>query len=286
MSWRRYDLIYRLHSPLHIGYRRVGNLMQTRGYAPGRNLWAFLTARLTRDYAQDTSAYEAVGQEIMQYFRFTYLHPALPHQSDQVAPSSLEELKIYYAWSDSLFEYLFLDSYASTALDYAHRSAEDGALHEVTFLRPRTRPLPGMESMPVYLAGHIYVRQEWPDDSPLQWWREALKNIQIGGERTYGWGRMVRTSNLQEGREQAPEIELKAGAHAPAHSLAVSHGQRSPVKAMRGTIEPLVGWERDNTPARRRWRLTPHPAICYAPGSRVMQEQKLQIGPMGILSSV
>ena len=48
MAWQKYDLAFQLLAPLHIGYRKVGNLMQSRGYVPGKNLWAALTARLTR----------------------------------------------------------------------------------------------------------------------------------------------------------------------------------------------------------------------------------------------
>ena len=285
MTWRRYDLIFRLQSPLHIGYRRIGNLMQTRGYAPGRNLWAALTERLTRDFVQRPAArdYIAIGGQVKTFFRFTYLYPATAIQEPAGKPLAAPDMRVHHPWDDVHFDYLFLDSYASTALDYDRRAAADGTLHEVTFLRPYTRARAGQPSQPVYLAGSVYVQEAWPEGSPLRHWRHALDRLQVGGERTYGWGRMKRMSALQEGVEQPPELTLAAGEPLPAHALAVSHQQRRPIRSARGPIEPMVGWERDNDASTRRWRLTPDPAICYAPGSRVRRAQTCQIGPLGLL---
>ena len=49
MAWTHYRLKFRLISPLFVGFRRSGNLWETRRYVPGKVLWAALTARLTRD---------------------------------------------------------------------------------------------------------------------------------------------------------------------------------------------------------------------------------------------
>ncbi|HEX9926566.1 MAG TPA: hypothetical protein VGD99_28225, partial [Anaerolineae bacterium] len=80
MAWQKYELIFRLLSPLHIGHRKVSNLMQSRSYVPGKVLWAALTARLTRDYdnGRDGQRYEKIGNKVCQHFRFGYLYPALP----------------------------------------------------------------------------------------------------------------------------------------------------------------------------------------------------------------
>ena len=43
-----YRLVFQIKSPLHIGWRRIGNLMQTQYYVPGRSFWGAVTANLTR----------------------------------------------------------------------------------------------------------------------------------------------------------------------------------------------------------------------------------------------
>jgi len=40
MTWQLFQVTYELHSPLHIGYHKIGNLQRTRYYIPARNLWA------------------------------------------------------------------------------------------------------------------------------------------------------------------------------------------------------------------------------------------------------
>src|SRR3990172_6355082 len=79
MSWNVYDIAFRLISPLHIGYRKVSNLQQTRGYVPSKTLWAALTARLTGDtiYRAQRKDYEHVGEKINRHIRFSYFYPSL-----------------------------------------------------------------------------------------------------------------------------------------------------------------------------------------------------------------
>ena len=52
MTWRAFEVVLRLRSPMHIGCGKVGNLQRTRPYVTGRVLWGALTMRLTRDAAQ------------------------------------------------------------------------------------------------------------------------------------------------------------------------------------------------------------------------------------------
>lgn len=277
MSWQTYPLAFRLLGPLHVGYRKVGNLQQTRGYVTSKMLWAALTARLTRDALPGAAGadYVRIGAKIDDQIRFSYLYAAL----DAAGP-------VFHPWQDeATFAYRYLDSYASTALDYDRQSAAEGLLHEVEFIRARARPLADENPPQVYLLGQLYVQEEL--DTELVGWKEALARLQMGGERGYGWGRLDLRSNLSAPQETGlptPQVRLGKGEALVAHALAVSAAGRPAVSAVQGPVEPLVGWERDNRAGRaadKPWRIS-QALICYAPGSVVTADATFAIGPYGI----
>jgi len=281
MAWRHYPLRFRLLSPLHVGYRKVGNLMQTRPYIPGKPLWAALTARLTLEPHSNPQRkdYKAIGDRLQKYFRFGYLWPSLDGETP------------YFWWEHEDFEYVFLGSYVSTALDYGRMAAEEGSLHEIEFISPYTRD----GGLPVYLVGDLWVQEdELSGSKGLESWQEALGRIQLGGERGYGWGR-VQLLPLERGRrgqgltvtgfrwqEQANEIIIKIfkGDCLPAHAVA------SPEVKVIGPLEPLVGWERADESSGRVWELS-EPRIVYAPGARADKDLQLVVSKSwGLLEAV
>jgi hypothetical protein len=274
MSWQKYDLIFRLQSPMHIGWRKSGNLMQTRGYVTGKVFWAALTARLTRDYdngAANAARYGEIGEQIKENFRFSYLYPAIHDGA---------EYKFHYPWEDD-FDYLFLNSYASTSINYSNQSAEDSMLHETEFISPYTRPYT-RDGKPVYLRGSIYACSSLPES--LKKWKDTLNTLQFGGERTYGWGKVNCINDCKADKDyngEEPKICLKKGCKIKAH-LQVKN-----ITGIVGCIEPLTGWERNNKPydnsnGKTEWALS-KALICYEPGSIVSTEEIVcTIGPYGI----
>jgi hypothetical protein len=287
MAWQRYTLIFRLLSPLHIGYRKVGNLMQTRPYVPGKVLWAALTARLTRDFdnGSDGQRYIDIGKAVNGHFRFGYLYPALPDEPKKEVEAAAD-VTVHYPWGDPLFDYRFLSSYAGTALNYDYQSAEEGTLREVEFIRPHARPVSGAEVAPqVYLVGDLYVEASWKNGSPLQNWQKTFEHIQLGGERHYGWGRVQLVSDLQNPLSEEAKIKLENGDKIPAHALAVDPDGHKAVTGVTGAVEPLVGWERDNESTARKWRVS-QATICYVPGAEVTAETTFSIGTYGIWEAV
>ncbi len=302
-TWTHYKLVFRLLSPMHIGYRKVGNLMQTRSYVPGKVLWAALTARITRDYHGGSrgSEYKDIGDSVQQYFRFGYLWP------------SLDGDKPYFPWEHDDFDYLFLGSYASTALNYEQGAADEGLLHEVEFIAPYARrdhygDSRGKEQArntqhasavsKVYLVGDLWVKENVSDKLPN--WREAVRTLQLGGERHYGWGRVRCCTDWDEKQEGSGQtvagyhwneqnkeqdkkevvLTLPKDARLTAHAKAVNNGDA--LSGIAGPIEPLVGWERNNDDnAKNPWKLS-SAVVCWAPGGRVKQEIQVQIGDNGI----
>ncbi len=284
MGWKAYEVVFRLHSPLHSGWRKVGNLQVTRSYITGRMLWGALTMRLTRNKAGnqpagDSSMYQKVGKQINEMLAFSYFYPALRENGGY---------RVCWPWeNEGDFRRRFLGSYASTSLSYPQQTAAEGSLHEVEFLSPRTMD----DGRQVYLMGYIFKRNGCTLD-----WRSALKRLQLGGERGYGWGRVEPEEGTPkevadgrlfngavdfDGSGERPYLSIFSGRHLLAHTKADS---RLPVE---GEIDPLVGREWRSTSPSNRYagQHVGFTSVCFVPGSKVIQEKKFYIEPLGIWST-
>lgn len=283
MSWQAYTIVWRLKAPLHAGRGKVGNLQLTRPHVSGRMLWGGLTERLAR---LEAAAAGSPATETEQYrqadahhgLRFSYFFPTLWENGCFVPQWPAE--------NESLFRYRFLNSYASTALDYTHWGALDGSLHEVEFIMPDTRPAaPNDESRPVYLTGVLFVQT----GSTVNW-QAAVLRLQMGGERGYGWGW------VEQARPPAPTADLfgyrlrlagdEPTVTVPAKEPLLAHTLIQRVEAQ-GEIEPLVGREwgegDEGQGAGQRVVFT---SLCYAPGAVLSRETTFRIGPYGVWEAV
>lgn len=295
MSWKAYPLVFRLKSPLHIGWRKVGNLHQTRPYVTGKVIWAALTARMTRqgfkppDGIKGETEYIRVGKYLTKEFAFSYFFPALEDKIESALSPKLETGGINYGnLSESEFQYLLLDSYASTALDYSRLDKEEGSLHETDFIRPRTRPFDGEElGLPVYLVGYIFSK------NGIDLVETALDKIQLGAERRYGWGRIELKDKkdsivepifhdwqLKSDDSSKPEITAMSDTFLPAHGIAANPDLPSVGSTAKGIIEPLVG--RETTDGSYFGRKIADARICWLPGSQVLKDTVVAIGDYGI----
>ncbi len=113
----------------------------------------------------------------------------------------------------------------------------------------------------------------------------AQYRLQIGGERTYGWGKIVlyrchKYENLMfhhynvELNGKVPIIELAQGDKIPLHIKAEGDNESAIIV---GNVEPLV---------RREWREGPGFAVTfggvsYMPGSKCLRRCKVAIGSLG-----
>ncbi len=274
MAWQHYRLSFRLLSPLHIGYRKVGNLMQTRPYVPGKVLWAALTARLVRNakHGAKRSDYQEVEEQLRQHFRFGYLWPSLDGED------------LYLPWEYEDFDYLLLGSYASTALDHVRHAALEGQLRETEFLAPVART-----GETVYLLGDLWVQE---DNLPaeVRRWKDVLRFLMLGGARGYGWGRVKLAFLLNDGTAGEKTIagytwedangqvlvHLPKDQRLTAHALAA--GEQA-VTGVEGPVEPRGGWERRED----GYRLARDVRIAYEPGARVTREGEFIVDPWGCL---
>jgi len=142
---------------------------------------------------------------------------------------------------------------------------------------------------PVYLVGYIFQHMDY--DSVRFNWQSALKRWQLGGERSYGWGRVelvaVNTVSADENGEfllfedaglrialqsDRPLVTLAPDTSLPAHLLF------HPELPVYGRIEPLVGRVWDGHDGRK----VAYDGIYYTPGSKISEPVTLEIGKSGI----
>lgn len=267
MNWQPYKVCFRLLTPLHIGASKVGNVQRTRPYLPGKTLWGALTARLTRDFPNLGGDYERVGKRINAELAFSYFYPALGDVVD------------CWPWDETgEFDWRYLGSYAGTALDYSQNSAQASTLHETEFIAPISR-----DGKPVQLVGYLFVRH----DCNLPW-QTVLPRLQLGGERTYGWGR-VQIGSCVAGAEplfgtfninltgDRPHIVLTTHDCLLAHTLTadIAAGQ------IQGKVTPLVGRETRDAHSHGQHFVEQTP-IVWEPGATVQNSLKIQISDQGL----
>ncbi len=291
MNWRQYQIVFRLKSPLHVGYRKVGNLMQTRPYVHGKILWAALTSRLTRDYDNGSSgeAYNNNGQNLQKYFRFGYLWPALPRERITEV-KNWDDLKTYFFFEikdasyinklypnpvpikSALFDYYFLDSRAGTAQDQYGFGAEEGTLHDIEFIAPNARK----GGLPVYLTGTIWVDSDI--QGSLNNWEKCLEHIRFGGEQSYGMGRVELIFN-----KPLKTVCINPDSFPWQYSIPSHININRDTNNIQGAIEPMVGWE-----TRQNGKQEIGEAIvALIPGSYIKNNTtKLAVGKYGIWKTI
>jgi len=279
MSYTIYQIILRLHSPLHIGCREVGYLRRTRPYVSGRALRGALVNRVGRNQnirgEEPGDPFRAVSKTFAQYLTFTYFYPALNEDG---------KWKVCFPWEDEAdFRRRFLSSYTSTALTYTQQTAAEGLLHEIEFISPRTLDT----GEPVYLMGYVFVQEERLKKEKYDW-VGALRRLQLGGERGYGWGdaRLVEKSDPVTDRlfgkisfktdEKRPVLALKENEAVLAHTSAQN-------ATLSGPVEPMVGreWRADKGSQKHIGQHLAYNGVCFAPGSRTRQPSQFILGEGG-----
>lgn len=263
MSWMAWRVTFRMLSPLHSGWRKIGNLQQTRPYVTGRMLWGALTARLVRD--NGGTDYRVIGERVDETLTFTYFYPSTDPEDVRIWP--WEETWDEFAWTH-------LGSYAATALQDGH-TAEEGSLHEIEYLAPYTR-----QGESVFLVGYVFERL----GCELKW-QAALHRLQLGGERGYGWGRIAlheRPRRVEDSRCFGLRWDAASGrVTVPEDEYLLAHADACGGLQCTGSIEPLVGREIVQASAGFGGRHSP-PVICWAPGSKVNRSSVFFIDKRGI----
>lgn len=308
MTWKAYRHVYRAMSPIHIGWHTLGYIKLTRHYIPGKTVWGAMTANLTRTYGpENIETYEAVGALLRTDVRISYFYPAIDW-NNCLMPQYTDSGLIYgdinrdHYLKDE-FESLFVGSFGQTAILPQSNTAEDESLHESEYIVSAINE--DGECKQVFFVGYLFVKEGASlngqniitEDGRISI-TPAIRELFVGGDSKYGWGRLKLSNNPENEEHQtgvfryeftseggAPCIRIPEGSSLPAH-LKIESGMK-----VKGDIEPVVGRDwgdikdsqgREKSGAGQR---VSKANICWVPGSVMAEQvrQTLRIGEFGIL---
>ncbi|MFQ6056932.1 MAG: RAMP superfamily CRISPR-associated protein, partial [Methanosarcinales archaeon] len=205
MSWNCFELKFQAKSPIYIGYgTQLGIVNRTRYYLLGKTIWGAVTAILSRNIMERYNAkiYEKVGECVKNNLIFSYFYPM--RNKKVLYPNYTDEGLKYGDLTSRDFEKKFISSYVSTAIDKLTKTAEEGSLHEFEFISPKVNK--EEVCFNGYLFANLFVKKGIIQKFGNKYLKildegifiegnnqntslfDLVKNIQIGGERNYGFG--------------------------------------------------------------------------------------------------
>jgi len=280
MGWKCYKLCYRLKSPLHIGYHTLGFIQRTRTYIPGRNIWGAITEKLTELLWSDKEGpYSKMKELIKKSIIPSYFYPGLRG----IIP-------IFPSFSDNLMDinarlsHFLVSSSGKTAITPENLTAEEGSLHEIEYINPF------FQGEEIIFTGYLFLKEDFKiEENCISWdyLKSAISDLQLGGDRHYGFGKLCLDSSTEETRilfdcfqisslsEDWPVIKTFRE-----KTILLAHLQKEGSKNIKGDIEPLVGREWD--PSKGPGHSLSKVVICWIPGSEIDGEQYFKVLEYGI----
>lgn len=232
-----------------------GALNRCRLYIPARVMWGAFTAEITRSRIRDNpdnikELYKAVGAELKEKVRFSYLYPAEHFVDGWLAWLPRYESGKGLSWriegrndnarnmSDRMFRSRLLNVRPGTAIDPGTNSAADGTLHETECIQPYWRDGEKQLSF-VAMAGYVFVKS----GDPLLNEVKSLFTIFVGGDTRYGLGHLNRVDwGDPENAFAMPvgldhdDFPIVVGDRVLAHAVGTCR--------MKGALELLAVWDR------------------------------------------
>lgn len=194
--WKRYSIVFKLKSPLHIGYTpfKSSVVSPTRYYILGRNFWGAITKQITESFfgSFKSEDYIEIGHDIRNNFIFSYFYL---YDGDTVYYPKYNENELKYGnMCVSDFESRFIDSRISTAINDSG-TAKDESLHEIEYINNKFRDECG-NIKDVKLFGYIWIREDIIEDCKVKITNDGIyinnfniiKELILGGESKYGFG--------------------------------------------------------------------------------------------------
>jgi len=306
--WKCYELEYKAKSAIHIGYgSQLGIVSRTRYYIPGKTMWGAVTAVLSRRIMEsyDAEIYGKMGEFVKHHLIFSYFYPV--KGADVLYPNYAEEglgfgskEKGEFVMNKEEFEKKFITSYVSTALDKTSRTAEEGSLHEFELISPvefvgylftnlEKNHGNAKYGMPIFVreVEEEKIRVEIKGKKVEVF--EAIKEIQVGGERIYGFGQLeLKDEEIKQRESFFNRYEVVLDAERPRikAEIALSHVMMKDDKGkyldklanIRGDIEPLVwrAWSEKGTGQNPNFE-----GIALVPGSK-FGLREMKIGDFGM----
>lgn len=295
MTWKVYKVVFSAESPLHSGWTKTGNVQRTRLYITGHMLWGALTARITR--STGSNDYADIGDKVRKYIRASYFYPCFDASGSKLLIPFYGSGGLSYKidsleFTANLIERSLLTSYTSTSIERTRLAAEEGSLHEIeeischtvhTIQKGNLRVDSGSH---VYFTGYVFESTNAPSEVS-SYWQDALTEIQLGGERAYGLGRLSTKQIFGKASDvfgskvvseaTEPEIEVASGKPVLAHTTCDG--------ILQGVIEPLV-FREVNKGIGSFGTSFSRPRICWSPGSILKDEKTFRIIEFGLWEEI
>lgn len=297
-KWKRLELTYELESPLHIGFlpSKGSVVSPSRYYVPGKNFWGAVT-KTTTEYLFSHPIgkdYQNIGEEIAKYFRFSYFY--ILEGNEIYFPCVKGTEKVYGGKSkltNCEFESKFIGSRASTAIDFHHGISVYGSLHEIEYIKNKYVNDGSIET--TELRGVIFFYEDnlisigeknqkqaiVRDDGIYIDNFNILRDITLGGEQNYGFGR-VKLLNIREensylldcwdSEEKEIFISVKSGQPVLSHVKFFDEASLY----FQGDIELVSGREYKKSQGRyqKPGAHVVKPMYCFSPGTVFYMDQK------------
>ncbi len=318
--WARYKVYLEAKAPIHVGYgAKLGVVDRTRYYIPAKNVWGALTSLIAKSVMKNYSPkiYQRIGEFLNENIKFSYFYPveykrangkiqvqqvfAPCHKEDGLKFGVCKDKKAIFLEE---FERIFISSFVSTAIDKTSKSAEEGSLHEIEFIRDRIKC--GTEVKPTVFVGYFFVREEYLKIKVetvvkisfadyIEVDGNKLNEMWIGGERNYGFGRTkvllekindVEINLFDSGMLVDVTKDQLIVSGGDELRIALSHVsiENLDIKLVKGDIEPFIGREWGEIGSGQK--ISQVAKICITPGSQFVCDRSLSIGNFGIWEGV
>lgn len=301
MSWQKLDVIFRILSPLHIGYlpNRPGTVIaRTRYYVPGKNLWGTVTANLVPKLFQKPTPenYLEVGEWISDNLRFTYFYLS-DGGKNQYCPQFTSENGLQYGDLPlQKFQKRFIGSRISTKIS-DKGTAEEKRLHEIEFINCNYNH--NGEIKPLYLEGSVFYNTtaQFRSEYQIRYKSETLslnridlfETLTLGGEFNYGFGR-VEKAKINETSEALNVENSKIKISIEKDEYIRGHLKYDTSLQFMGDIEIISGrtYPKSSTGSSDKCFVRPGKKIeqgryYFVPGTKIMNEKEFTLDPWGRL---
>lgn len=307
--WKRFDVIFVLKSPLHIGYLPFKGFVisPTRYYIPGKNFWGLITKMATENLypTRPSDKYREIGKQIKENFKFSYFYL---YDGDTIFVPSYTNEGLIFGDKEQIdkfeFEHRFIGSRVLTAIDCNSGIAKDESLHEIEFIKDKFRDKEG-QSKNTKLIGCIWVKNGSNLDGNEIKCNEGgifvndfnlIEGLIIGGEQNYGFGLMKLERIINEKRFQikdnpeGEEIKIVIGKN----KSILSHFKYTRDISFCGDIEIIAGRgyfdieEVDGKSVvgykKGAGRIISNKGYFLSPGTLLKSEKEVSLDWNGILS--
>jgi len=323
MSWVKYLVVFKSKSSIHIGYRQVSFLKTTRYYIPGTTITGAISSVVSKLLYDkpNLDTYNKVDSFIKTNVKPTYFYPSIILNDTNGLSSidlTIDEQNYivflpeyrnnglnYGNLTKEEFEQIFITSFVSTAMNPKTKSSEEGSLHETELIKNKVKIK--NKIFDVYWIGYLFFNINSSKDnislkkenekivisnnSNSVNFNDILENLQLGGERNYGFGLMDLILFSFDKSDSIfnnwyvdinDEIVFKfkdQNTTTIFNHLEIKQGNN--IKYIYGELEPLISliWS-EKGPGHKISK----PKICLTPGTKLEGTYNLILNENGILS--